>query len=200
MSGSGLRRALIAAPVISFALLAVLLYGRLQSGDPSTLPSALIGRAAPDLTLPPLDGLTTDAGVASPGFTRADIAGGAVSVVNVFASWCGPCRQEHPLLMALKDDGVRLIGLNYKDKPDNALRFLRGLGNPYERVGVDPNGRAAIEWGVYGVPETFVVTGDGRIAFKFVGPLTAEAIEKTLKPEIEKAKVAPPPAPAAPAS
>ncbi|MFD1331046.1 DsbE family thiol:disulfide interchange protein [Methylopila musalis] len=196
MSGSGLRRALIAAPVIAFALLAALLYGRLHSGDPSTLPSALIGRPAPELTLPALDGLTTDAGVASPGFGRADLAGGEVSVVNVFASWCGPCRQEHPLLVALKDEGVRLIGLNYKDKPDNALRFLRGLGNPYARVGVDASGRAAIEWGVYGVPETFVVTGDGRIAFKYVGPLTAEAVEKTLKPEIEKARTAPPPKPA----
>jgi cytochrome c biogenesis protein CcmG/thiol:disulfide interchange protein DsbE len=123
-----------------------------------------------------------------PGFSRADLLSGEVTVVNVFASWCVPCRQEHPVLMQMRQAGIRLFGLNYKDDPENARRFLGGLGNPFSRVGVDPNGRGAIEWGVYGVPETFVVTGDGRIAYKFVGPLTPETFEAVLKPQIEKAK------------
>ncbi|MGA0533148.1 DsbE family thiol:disulfide interchange protein [Hansschlegelia sp. KR7-227] len=183
----GLRRRLLLLPVLLFVALAALLYGRLFSGDPAALPSALIGRPAPDVALPPLERLTGDAG-AVPGFSRADLAAGEVTVVNVFASWCAPCRIEHPLLMTLKDKGVRLFGINYKDDPENARRFLGGLGNPFAKVGVDPSGRAAIDWGVYGVPETFVVDGQGRIAFKFVGPLTDEAMTKTLLPEIEKAK------------
>jgi len=183
------RRGFVAVPVVVFVALAALLYVRLYSGDPSALPSALIGRPAPDLTLPALEGLTGDGG-AVPGFSRADLATGEVTVVNVFASWCAPCHQEHPVLLRLSQSGVRMFGLNYKDAPENARRFLGGLGNPYQKVGVDPGGRAAIEWGVYGVPETFVVGGDGRIAFKFVGPLTDEAAEKTLRPQIEKARAA----------
>lgn len=183
------RRKYLAIPLVIFAGLALLLYARLYSGDPAALPSALIGRPAPDLALPPLEGLT-DAGQPVPGFSRADLATGEVTLVNVFASWCAPCRAEHPVLMALKDQGVRLYGLNHKDATENARRFLGGLGNPYSRVGVDPGGRASIEWGVYGVPETFVIDGKGRIAFKFVGPLSEAAVEAKLKPEIEKAKAA----------
>ncbi|MFC3695440.1 DsbE family thiol:disulfide interchange protein [Chenggangzhangella methanolivorans] len=183
---SGRRRYLL-IPLVIFAALAALLYGRLYSGDPAALPSALIGRPAPDMTLPALEGLTRD-GAAVPGFSRADLAAGEVTLVNVFASWCGPCRDEHPMLMRLKDQGLPIVGLNYKDSPENARRFLGGLGNPYGKVGVDAAGRASIEWGVYGVPETFVVDGQGRIAFKFVGPLSEEAVRVKLMPAIEKAK------------
>ena len=185
------RRKYLAIPLVVFAALAALLYTRLFSGDPATLPSALIGRPAPDLALKPLDGLAGDSG-AIPGFSRADLATGEVTVVNVWASWCGPCRQEHPILMGLKQTGVRLFGLNYKDNPENARRFLGGLGNPFSRVGVDDAGRGAIDWGVYGVPETFVVDGQGRIAYKFVGPLTEESAKAKLMPAIEKAKAARP--------
>jgi cytochrome c biogenesis protein CcmG/thiol:disulfide interchange protein DsbE len=188
-SSIGRRKLVLLVPLVIFVALAALLYARLFSGDPSTLPSALIGRPAPDLALPPLEGLTAD-GAAVPGFSRAELASGEVTIVNVFASWCAPCREEHPVLMDLKARGLRLFGLNHKDSPENARRFLGGLGNPFSRVGVDPNGRASIEWGVYGVPETFVVDGQGRIAFKFVGPLTAAAVETKLLPEIEKAKAA----------
>lgn len=181
------RRRYLLIPLIVFVALAALLYGRLYSGDPGALPSALIGRPAPDMTLPALEALNRD-GAPVPGFSRADLATGQVTLVNVFASWCAPCREEHPVLMALKEQGVRIVGLNYKDTPDNARRFLGGLGNPYEKVGVDPGGRASIEWGVYGVPETFVVDGQGRIAFKFVGPLSEESVRGKLMPAIEKAK------------
>ncbi len=181
------RRRYLLIPLVVFAALAALLYGRLFSGDPAALPSALIGRAAPDMTLPALEGLMAN-GAPVPGFTRADLTTGGVTLVNVFASWCAPCREEHPVLMRLKEQGVTILGLNYKDTTENARRFLGSLGNPYGKVGVDPGGRASIEWGVYGVPETFVVDGQGRIAFKFVGPLSEEAVRVKLMPAIEKAK------------
>ncbi len=186
----GGRRGLLLAPFVLFAALAVLFLFRLHAGDPSVLPSALIGRPAPDHALPPLEGLRAD-GQQVPGFSRADLTTGEVTLVNIFASWCGPCRNEHPLLVVLKDQGVRIFGLNYKDDPSNALRFMGALGNPYQRVGVD-SGRAAIDWGMYGVPETYVVSGDGRIAYRFVGPLTPEAVATTLLPEIAKAKAVKP--------
>lgn len=194
--GAGRKRLVVLIPVILFVALAGLFYVRLYAGDPGALPSALIGRQAPDAALKPIDGLLAD-GKPVPTFAKTDLVGGDVTVVNVFASWCAPCRQEHPLLMELKAQGVRLFGLNYKDDPENARRFLGGLGNPFDKVGADEAGRAAIEWGVYGVPETFVVAGDGRIAFKVVGPLSAELVQKVLLPEIEKAKAATPVAPQA---
>lgn len=185
--GGGKRRFLLVLPAVIFFALAALLYFRLYGGDPAALPSALIGRPAPDQTLPALEGLRNETGPV-PGFSRADLTSGEVTLVNVFASWCAPCREEHPTLMKLKESGVRIIGLNYKDDSENARRFLGGLGLPYARVGVDPSGRAGIEWGVYGVPETFVITGDGRIAYKFVGPLSDETAQSVLLPQIEKAK------------
>ena len=184
------------APLGVFLLLAGLFVVRLFSGDPSKLPSALIGRPAPAFTLPPVEGL---AGVA--GFSDADLRQGHVSVINVFASWCAPCRAEAPTLMALAHDeplkaaGVKFYGLSYKDDAANAVRFLTQEGNPFDAVGADIGGRTAIDFGVYGVPETFVVRGDGVVAYKLVGPLTPYALEKTLLPEIEKAlkASAPPP-------
>jgi cytochrome c biogenesis protein CcmG/thiol:disulfide interchange protein DsbE len=180
------RRLLVLLPLIAFGLLAALFYGRLFSGDPSRLPSALIGHEAPVLDLPALDGLARD-GAPVPGLESAALKG-QVTVLNVFASWCAPCRDEHPLLVELsKQQGFRLVGLNYKDDAENARRFLGRFSNPFAAVGVDANGRAAIEWGVYGVPETFIVGKDGRIAYKYVGPIDEDGLRTRLMPEIAKA-------------
>jgi cytochrome c biogenesis protein CcmG, thiol:disulfide interchange protein DsbE len=177
---------LMALPLLLFAALAGLLLLRLGSGDPSKIPSALIGRPAPQTALPPLQGLVAD-GADVPGLDPA-VFKGKVSIVNVWASWCVPCHDEAPLLTELaKDKRLQLVGINYKDAPDNARRFLGRYGNPFGIVGVDGNGRAAIEWGVYGVPETFVVGREGTIVYKLVGPVTPENIDTVLKAEIDKA-------------
>lgn len=173
-------------PLALFAALVALFAFRLGSGDPSRIPSALIGRPAPATTLPPLDGLLRD-GAPVPGLDPSAFAG-RVSVVNVWASWCVPCHDEAPLLMQLATDNrIQIVGINYKDAPDNARRFLGRYGNPFRAVGVDANGRGAIEWGVYGVPETFIVGSDGRIAYKLIGPITPDNLQSLLKVEIEKA-------------
>ena len=181
------RRAfLMALPLIAFLGLAVLFWLRVGSGDPSRIPSALIGHPAPLTNLPPLTGLLND-GAEVPGLDPAAFKG-KVSLVNVWASWCVPCHDEAPLLTDLaKDKRLQLIGINYKDTPDNARRFLTRYGNPFGIVGVDSNGRAAIEWGVYGVPETFVVGREGTIVYKLVGPITPDNIDSVLKAEIDKA-------------
>ncbi|TFG84853.1 MAG: DsbE family thiol:disulfide interchange protein, partial [Hyphomicrobiales bacterium] len=134
--------------------------------------------------LPKIEGLTGEGGGAE-AFGAADLATGQPTIVNVWASWCVPCREEHPLLMQLaKQPGVRLYGINYKDDPAAARRFLGRYGNPFARVGADRTGRVAIDWGVYGVPETYVITGDGKIAYRHVGPLTEEAIREKLLPKL----------------
>lgn len=185
----GWRRAArisLAVPLLAFLAIAAVLALRMYGGDPARLPSALIGHPVPPFDLPALPGLKSARGPV-PGLSSGDLAGG-VSVVNVWASWCAPCREEHPLLMKLAaETGIRLVGIDYKDDPENARRFLGALGNPFAAVGADRDGRAAIDWGVYGVPETFVVAPDGTIAFKHVGPLSAESIAAVLKPEIAKA-------------
>ena len=146
----------------------------------------MIGHPAPQTALPPLEGLASS-GAQVPGLDPA-VFKGKVSVVNVWASWCVPCHDEAPLLIELgKDKRLQLIGINYKDAPDNARRFLGRYGNPYGIVGVDGNGRAGIEWGVYGVPETFIVGREGTIVYKMVGPVTAANIDTVLKVEIDKA-------------
>jgi cytochrome c biogenesis protein CcmG/thiol:disulfide interchange protein DsbE len=168
---------------------------RLGSGDPARIPSALIGHPAPQTDLPQLAGLEED-GKPIPGLNAADFRG-AVTLVNVWASWCVPCHDEAPLLTQLGGDKrLRLVGINYKDVSDNARRFLGRYGNPFTAIGVDANGRAAIDWGVYGVPETFLVGRDGRIAYKLVGPITPDNLRQDLMPEIEKALAASTPAPA----
>jgi cytochrome c biogenesis protein CcmG, thiol:disulfide interchange protein DsbE len=183
------RRWLAVLPLAAFALLAALLFVRLNAGDPSRLPSALIGRSAPRLDLAGLDGAV--------GLTDADLRRGHVSIVNVFGSWCEPCHLEHPYLMALAEDdtlkakGVEIYGVAQKDSSGNVRRFLGAKGDPYGKVGLDPDGRAGIDWGVYGVPETFIVRGDGTIAYKVVGPMTAETLESEVKPEIMKAMAQP---------
>lgn len=160
-------------PALAFAALAGIFLLRIDQsldsgGNISKLPSALIGKPAPATNLPPLEGLNL------PGIEPASLKG-KVTLVNVFASWCAPCRDEHPELIELaKRNDIRLVGLNYKDRDENARRFLGTLGNPYAAVGVDASGRAGVEWGVYGVPETFVIAPDGTIAYKHVGPITPE--------------------------
>jgi len=179
------RRWLAFLPLAAFAALAALLFVRLYAGDPSRLPSALIGQSAPQLDLAGLDGAA--------GLADSDLRQGHVSVVNVFGSWCQPCHFEHPFLMALASDddlkrkGVAIYGVAQKDSSENVRRFLGAKGDPYAKVGLDPDGRAGIDWGVYGVPETFIVRGDGTIAYKLVGPMTAEALETEVKPQILKA-------------
>ena len=177
---------LVFLPLLIFGAIAALFLLRLFAGDSSRLPSALIGQPAPQTTLPPVAGLDRN-GEPVPGIDPARFKG-AVTVMNVWASWCVPCHDEAPLLMSLAHDTrLRVIGINYKDDPENARRFLGRYGNPFAAAGADQNGRAAIEWGVYGVPETFVVGRDGRIAYKLVGLITPENLDAVIKPEIEKA-------------
>ena len=179
-------RWLMALPLIAFAVLAAIFWFRLGNSDPSRIPSALIGHPAPQTTLPALDGLINN-GVQVPGLDPTAFKG-KVSVVNVWASWCIPCHDEAPLLTELgKDTRLQIVGINYKDSPDNARRFLGRYGNPFGIVGVDGNGRAAIEWGVYGVPETFIVGRQGTIVYKMVGPVTPDNINTELRAEIDKA-------------
>jgi cytochrome c biogenesis protein CcmG/thiol:disulfide interchange protein DsbE len=180
------RRWLVALPLIGFALVAALFLLRLYGGDPSKIPSALIGRPAPQTSLPALPGLVRD-GAQVPGLDPV-VFKGKVSIVNVWASWCVPCHDEAPLLTELgKDKRLQLVGINYKDSADNARRFLGRHGNPFSFVGVDGNGRGSIEWGVYGVPETFIVGREGTIVYKLVGPVTPANFDRVLKAEIEKA-------------
>ncbi|MFL6797147.1 MAG: DsbE family thiol:disulfide interchange protein [Xanthobacteraceae bacterium] len=180
------RRLIVLIPLAVFLGLAMLLLLRLGAGDPSRIPSALIGHPAPPTSLPPLAGLERD-GKPVPGLEAKSFEG-AVTLVNVWASWCVPCRDEAPLLVQLaSDQRLRVAGINYKDQPDTARRFLGRYGNPFVANGVDSNGRAAIEWGVYGVPETFIIGRDGRIAYKLIGPITPDNLDSVLKPAIEKA-------------
>jgi cytochrome c biogenesis protein CcmG, thiol:disulfide interchange protein DsbE len=182
-------RLAVLIPLFIFLGLAGLLFVRLGAGDISRIPSALIGHPAPQTDLPPVAGLMRG-GEPVPGLQTAGF-NGAVSVLNVWASWCVPCRDEAPLLMRLATDKrVRIVGINYKDQPGDALKFIARYGNPFVASGADSNGRASIEWGVYGVPETFVVGRDAKIAYKLIGPITPENLEAVLKPEIDKALAA----------
>src|SRR5215831_19500852 len=183
-------RLLVLVPLALFLGLAGLFFFRLLGpSDHSVLPSVLIGHPAPQTNLPPVVGLVRE-GQPVPGLSTADFAGN-VTVLNVWASWCIPCRDEAPLLMKLAEDRrIRLVGINYKDQSDNARRFLGRFGNPYVASGADTNGRAGIEWGVYGVPENFIIGRDGKIAYKLVGPLTDENLAGVFRPEIEKALAA----------
>jgi cytochrome c biogenesis protein CcmG, thiol:disulfide interchange protein DsbE len=179
-------RWLMALPLLAFAVLAALFWFRLGSGDPSRIPSALIGHPAPQTALPALEGLVSN-GRQVPGLNPS-VFKGKVSVVNVWASWCVPCHDEAPLLTELgQDSRLQIVGINYKDSPDNARRFLGRYGNPFGIVGVDANGRASIEWGVYGVPETFIVGREGTIVYKLVGPVTPDNLDTVLRAEIDKA-------------
>jgi cytochrome c biogenesis protein CcmG/thiol:disulfide interchange protein DsbE len=185
-----MRRLIVLVPLIVFVGLAAVFIVRLKGGDdPSRIPSALIGHPAPLTALPPVAGLLRE-GAQVPGLDPAAFKG-QVSLLNVWASWCVPCHDEAPLLVELaKDKRIRVVGINYKDQPENARRFLGRYGDPFAANGADENGRAAIEWGVYGVPESFVIGRDGIIAYKLIGPITPDNLDSVLKPEIEKAVAA----------
>lgn len=164
-------------PVAVFLALGVALAWGLTR-NPREIPSALIGKPAPEFALPPVQGRTL-------GLSSTHL-NGEVSLVNVFASWCTACREEHPLFMELEENGVVPIhGLNYKDRPADAARWLDTLGDPYTRTGADRDGRVGIDWGVYGVPETFVVSRDGRIAYKHIGAVTPEVLRTKILPLVE---------------
>jgi len=176
----GLWIAILAPFCVFLALAAVFLYRLETGGDPSLVPSVLVGRPAPVTNLPALEGMDL------PGLDTATLTG-KPTLVNVWASWCAPCRAEHPILEQLASDPrIRVVGINYKDQSENAVRFLGQLGNPFAAIGVDANGRTAIDWGVYGVPETFLLGPDGTIRYKFIGPLDEESLKAKLMPEIEK--------------
>jgi cytochrome c biogenesis protein CcmG/thiol:disulfide interchange protein DsbE len=175
------RRALLfLLPLLLFAVVGVFLAIGLTR-DPSTLPSALIGKPAPAFALPPINGRDDH------GFGRADL-GGQPMLVNVFASWCVPCRIEHPVIGRLAEQGVVVQGINFKDKPEDAKAWLKELGDPFRHVGADRDGRVGIEWGVYGVPETYVIGRDGQIAYRHVGPLQPRDVEQKILPLLEKLK------------
>jgi cytochrome c biogenesis protein CcmG, thiol:disulfide interchange protein DsbE len=175
-----MQRALYLLPLLLFAAIAgYFAYPILTGKDPHTLPSAMIDKPAPAHDLPPLiDG--------KPGIAAGDLKG-EVRLVNFFASWCGPCRIEHPILMRIAAEGrVPLWGIDYKDTPEAGRRFLAELGDPYARIGTDRSGRAAIDWGVYGVPETYVVDREGHIRYRHVGPLSAEVVRGTIVPLLDR--------------
>jgi cytochrome c biogenesis protein CcmG, thiol:disulfide interchange protein DsbE len=164
------RLLLFGVPLALFLLVGLFLAVGLTR-DPSTLPSALVGKPAPEFALPPLEGRDQH------GLSRADL-GGRPTLVNVFASWCVPCRVEHPLLSRLAAEGVLIQAINYKDRPEDATAWLAELGDPFDKVGSDQNGRVGIDWGVYGVPETFVLDGRGHIVHRHVGPLQPQDVDK----------------------
>lgn len=168
---------LVAIPPLAFAGLALVFYMGLGGDD--QLPSSYLGRKAPELDVTEMPGL--------PNIDPAILADGDVKLVNFWASWCAPCRVEHPSLTALADEGVSIYGVNYKDLTDNAVSFLEELGNPYLATGADRNGRNAVDWGVYGVPETFVVDGEGKIVLRFAGPVTKRVLDDQLRPALEQA-------------
>lgn len=170
-------------PVAAAAALFLVFWFGLNRERPTDLPSELVGKPAPQFALPPLfEG--------EPGFSTEDLAGGGVKLVNVWASWCVPCRAEHPVITRLAESGIPVFAINYKDEPADAKAFLAELGNPYALIGADTRGRVFIEWGAFGVPETFVIDGAGRIVYRFPGPLTQADVEKYILPAIEQARAA----------
>jgi cytochrome c biogenesis protein CcmG, thiol:disulfide interchange protein DsbE len=180
-----MKRWIYLAPIVGFAALAFFLFKSLWGPAPNLIPSALIDKPAPRLNLPGLD-------AQSAAFTPTDLASGHVSVVNVFASWCAPCRIEAGQLMALSHvPGVTLYGMTQKDKPEATRAFLEEFGNPFTRIARDDDGRASIEWGVYGVPETFVVDGKGIIRLKYVGPMSDQVLSQEILPAIQAAEANP---------
>ena len=186
------RRAALLIPLAVFAVVAIVLAVGLTL-NPREVPSPLIGKPVPQFSLPPVKGRTL-------GLSSSDLRG-QVSVLNVFASWCVPCRQEHPIFVALQREGfVPLYGLNYKDRPEDAGPWLDKLGDPYAKTGADLDGRVGIDWGVYGVPETFVIDAQGRIAYKHIGPITSQIVDEKIRPLVAKLRastVKTPPADAA---
>ena len=176
------RRLLYLIPVVIFGVIAGnLLWGLISDRDPNAIPSVMIDQPVPEFALGPIEGMV------GPGLKTADLANGQVTLVNFFASWCVPCRIEHALLTELvKHDRARLVGINYKNEPEEARAWLAQLGNPYAAIGADTTGRVGIEWGVYGLPETFVIDKGGRIRYRHVGQLDADALDRTIRPLLEE--------------
>lgn len=182
-------RALLVIPFALVVALLGLLYVALQSGEPSQLPSALIGKPAPDFNLAAIPNLLNEAGAPVPGFSSAELKKGKVILLNVWASWCVPCLAEHPQLMQLAKQGVAIYGINYKgDSGEGARRFLARHGNPFIAVGADETGMTSIDLGVYGVPETFVIDGSGHIVFRYPGAITPEIFVAKIKPAMARAE------------
>ncbi len=174
-----LRPLMILPPVLFFGF-AMLAFVGMNRGDPGALSSALEGRMAPTLeAAQPFAG--------APPLDDAVLTDGTVKLVNYWASWCAPCRAEHPTLERLAGEGLAIYGINYKDDPARAQGFLDELGNPYAALGADPNGRMAIDWGVYGMPETFVIAGDGTVVLRFAGPVTSRVLEDRIRPALAEA-------------
>ncbi len=170
---------LMVLPPVLFAGLAAMFFVGMQRENPDALPSAQEGKPAPAVALSPL-------GDAVP-FTDETLRDGSVKLVNYWASWCGPCRVEHPALEKLAGEGIAIYGINYKDRPDDALAFLDELGNPYRQMGADLQGRMALNWGLYGVPETYVIDGEGTVMLRFAGPITERVLREYIRPAMEKA-------------
>lgn len=170
---------LVLLPPTAFAALAAVFWWGMRQGDQEMLPTALAGKPAPAVQVLPLAGL--------PVLTNDVLRDGKPKLVNFFASWCAPCRVEHPVLKALSAEGIPVYGINYKDDPAKAEAFLADLGNPYAAIGTDPQAKMGFEWGVYGVPETFVLDGEGRIVTRFAGPLTQRSVDGTIRPALAKA-------------
>jgi len=184
------RNVIVFIPLAIFLPVALLLLIRLSAGDASRIPSALIGHPTPVTVLPPIAGLDRN-GQPVPGLDAQSFKG-EVTLLNVWASWCLPCRDKAPLLLTLAaDKRIRVVGINQKDAAADARNFLLRYGNPFAAIGVDRSGRASIEWGVYGVPETFLVGRDGIILYKLIGEVTRANLETVIKPQIEKALAAP---------
>jgi len=170
---------LMALPVLVFASFIGLALIGMMRDDPDSLPSAREGQVAPPVVLTEFAG--------KPMFDDAALRDGTVKIVNYWASWCAPCRAEHPILMGMAEDGVNIIGLNYKDQPDNALAFLEELDDPFAKIGTDQAGRTGLEWGVYGIPETFVIDGNGKVLYRHPGPLTQRVLEERIYPAMAAA-------------
>ncbi len=183
-----MKRALFLSVPLLFVIAIMTIFATQITRDTSFLPSVLIDKPVPEFELPAIEGIEEEIGDI-PGFSTADLKG-QVSVVNVWASWCVPCRQEHPLLtrLAKEDPDLFLVGINQKDAAENAISFLVELGNPYDAIGADNVGRVSIDWGIYGVPETFVVNAQGIITYKFIGALSEASYTNSLLPAIEAAK------------
>ena len=186
-SGKAKAKATLLLPLALFAILFVFLFIALRTGEPRDLPSALIGKPVPDFALAPIPGVSGENG-ATPGLSSAAFKTGKVSLLNFWASTCGPCVVEHPQLEELSRRGIPLYSIDYKDKPEAARRFLAQHGNPYRAVGADDSGFTAIDFGVYGTPETFVIDGDGKILLRYPGALTAEVVAEKIMPTIKKAE------------
>lgn len=168
---------LMIAPPAIFAALAALFFVGMHRENPDELPSAMLGRDAPEVQL--------SAVPYAQNFTNADLRSGELKIVNFWASWCGPCRAEHPTLMQLQAEGIEILGVNYKDQTSNAVSFLEELGSPFAKAGADANGMMALNWGVYGVPESYLIDGNGTVLLRIAGPLTQRELAARLRPMID---------------